>query len=51
MSRHVTAISGVGTDDSGLSSRSAAIGWAIVIGTALAVFVGTLALKPSGKAH
>jgi hypothetical protein len=44
----VTAISGIG-DDAGLSTRNATIGWAIVIGTALAVFVGTLILKPDGK--
>ncbi len=39
----VTGISGVGE---GMAPRNAAIGWSIVIGVTVLVFVGTLALKP-----
>ena len=43
----ITALSGVGTaEPSGVSTASAAVGWALIIGTVVAVFVGTLMLRP-----
>lgn len=45
MAKTVTVVSGLGSSGEA-SPRSAAIGWALILGTATLVFVGTLLLKP-----